>query len=87
MGASYSNYEKVSVITCFTIAMGAMGGYYAGVKVNVLDLCPNYSASLMGLNNGLGAFCGFITPYLAGVLTPDVNFEKCFVLLSLLYSF
>lgn len=41
------------------------------MKVNGLDLCPNYSGTLMALVNGIGAFTGIITPYIVGELAPD----------------
>lgn len=37
-----------------------MGGFYPGMKVNALDLSPNYAGSLMALTNGIGATTGFI---------------------------
>lgn len=60
----------------FTIAMGLMGSFYCGMKVNALDLSPNYAGTLMALVNGIGATSGIITPYLVGALTEDVSFAK-----------
>lgn len=57
----------------FTIAMGLMGTYYCGMKVNALDLSPNYAGTVMAIVNGIGAFTGIITPYLVGALTGDVS--------------
>jgi ACS family sodium-dependent inorganic phosphate cotransporter len=50
-----------------------MGTYFPGMKVNALDLSPNYAGTLMALVNGIGAIAGIVTPYLVGVLTPDVS--------------
>lgn len=41
------------------------------MKVNALDLSPNYAGTLMGITNGIGALTGIAAPYLVGVLTPD----------------
>lgn len=41
------------------------------MKVNGLDLSPNYSGTLMAMVNGMGAFTGIITPYIVGVLAPQ----------------
>lgn len=38
--------------------MGFKGNFYPGLKVNSLDLSPNYAGSLMALTNGLGASAG-----------------------------
>jgi ACS family sodium-dependent inorganic phosphate cotransporter len=50
-----------------------MGTFYPGMKVNALDLSPNYAGTLMAIVNGIGALTGIVTPYLVGVLTPDVS--------------
>lgn len=49
-----------------------MGAFYAGNRVNVLDICPNYTASLLGLVNGLGAIAGIVALFSTGVLAPNV---------------
>lgn len=80
---SYAQYNWVAVVICFILAMSAMGGFYTGAQANFLDLCPNYSGALMGLVNGTGAVCGFLVPYLTGLLTTkcdvteDNNCEVC----------
>lgn len=56
----------------FTIAMGFMGTFYCGMKVNALDLSPNFAGTLMAIVNGIGAISGIFTPYLVGALTEDV---------------
>lgn len=50
-----------------------MGTFYAGMKVNGLDLSPNYAGSVMAIVNGIGALTGIIVPYIVGILTPDVS--------------
>lgn len=48
-------------------------------QVNALDLAPNYAGSLTAMINGTSTLSGIITPYLIGLLTPDVStFEKLF---------
>lgn len=70
--ASFAGTEKGTVITCFTLSMGLMGAYYAGIKLNSLDLAPNYAGSLMAIVNGCGAITGFLSPYVAGKIVPNV---------------
>lgn len=50
-----------------------MGAFVPSLKVNALDLSPNYAGTLMALVGGIGAISGIITPYLVGVLTPNVS--------------
>lgn len=68
----YAGYNRAYAVVYFTLAMGAMGGFYTGAQANFLDLCPNYAGALMGLVNGTGAVCGFLVPYLTGILTTGV---------------
>ncbi|GJQ72217.1 hypothetical protein Trydic_g3308 [Trypoxylus dichotomus] len=69
IAASYAGCDRALVVALFTIAMGFMGTFYCGMKVNALDLSPNYGGTLMAIVNGIGAITGIITPYLAGALT------------------
>lgn len=50
-----------------------MGAFVPSLKVNALDLSPNYAGTTLALVGGIGAVSGIITPYLVGVLTPNVS--------------
>lgn len=54
--------------------MTLMGAYYSGMKINALDITPNYAGTTTAMVNGIAAIAGIITPYLIGVLTPNVSF-------------
>lgn len=71
VAAGYSGCDKWVAVALFTIAMGFMGTFYCGMKVNALDLAPNYAGTLMAIVNGIGAISGIITPYLVGEITVD----------------
>lgn len=71
IAASYAGCDRVTVVILFAIGMGFMGTYYPGMKVNSLDLTPNYAGTVMAIVNGIGAISGIITPYLVGILTPN----------------
>lgn len=83
IGASYAGCDHTAVIVLFTMAMGTMGTYYPGMKVNGIDLTPNYAGTLMATTNGIGAITGIIGPSLVGFLTPNV----CILKLSLQMKF
>lgn len=70
IAASYAGCDRVTVVIMFTFAMGFMGAFYPGMKVNPLDLSPNYAGTLMAITNGIGAITGIIVPYIVGVMTP-----------------
>lgn len=46
------------------------------MKVNGLDLSPNYSGTLMAMVNGIGATTGIVTPYIVAVLTPKQTLSE-----------
>ncbi|XP_017132353.1 sialin [Drosophila elegans] len=73
VGASYAGCNRLLVVALFTICMGLMGTYYAGMKLTPLDLSPNYAGTLMAITNGIGAITGVISPYLVGVMTPNAT--------------
>jgi len=76
VGASYAGCDRVLVVVLFIICMGLMGAYYAGMKLSPLDMSPNYAGTLMAITNGIGAITGVVTPYLVGVMTPNVSIIK-----------
>lgn len=73
IGASFAECERGLVVALFALSMGSMGTFYPGLKVNAIDLSPNYSGSLMGITNGLGAITGMVGPIMVGVMTPNVS--------------
>lgn len=73
VAASYAGCDRIVVVVLFTISMGIMGTFYPGMKVNSLDLSPNYAGSLMAITNGVGAITGILAPYVVGVLTPNAT--------------
>ncbi|XP_039429753.1 putative inorganic phosphate cotransporter isoform X1 [Culex pipiens pallens] len=76
VGASYAGCDRALVVALFTLAMGFMGTFYPGMKVNPLDLSPNYAGSLMAVTNGIGAITGIIVPYVVGIMTPNHSIEE-----------
>ncbi|OWR51223.1 putative sodium-dependent phosphate transporter [Danaus plexippus plexippus] len=86
--ASYAGCDRFAAVAYFIASMALMGGFYSGMKVNALDLAPNYAGSLTAMINGTSTISGIITPYLIGLLTPDstlkqwrVAFWVCFAVL------
>ncbi|XP_053961369.1 putative inorganic phosphate cotransporter [Anastrepha ludens] len=73
VAASYAGCDRVTVVILFTIAMGLMGAFYAGMKLTPLDLSPNYAGTLMAITNGIGAVTGVISPSLVGLMTPNAT--------------
>lgn len=74
VAASYAGCDKILVVALFTLAMGFMGTFYPGMKVNPLDLSPNYAGSIMAVTNGVGAITGILAPNFVGILTTNVRY-------------
>lgn len=54
-----------------------MAGFYSSVKINAMDIAPNYAGTCSALVNGLAAVSGIFSPYLIGLMTPDVSIFLC----------
>ncbi|XP_063380753.1 putative inorganic phosphate cotransporter [Cydia fagiglandana] len=86
--ASYAGCNRDLAMAYFVLSMALMGGFYSGMKVNALDLAPNYAGTLTSLVNTTSTFAGIATPFLIGLLTPNstlsewrVAFWVCFAVL------
>ncbi|KAK9497046.1 hypothetical protein O3M35_002058 [Rhynocoris fuscipes] len=71
LAASYAGCDRVAVSVLMTVGFAFMGFFYSSLKVNTLDLSPNYAGTLMAFVNGVGAISGIITPNLIGYLAPN----------------
>lgn len=76
IAASYAGCDKVLVVMLFTVGMATMGFFYSSMKLNVIDLSPNYAGPSMSLVNGIGALSGVISPPIIGYLIPNVTFQN-----------
>uniref|UniRef100_A0A1B6D066 Major facilitator superfamily (MFS) profile domain-containing protein n=1 Tax=Clastoptera arizonana TaxID=38151 RepID=A0A1B6D066_9HEMI len=70
LAASYAGCDRNLVAGLFAGGMAFMGFFYSSLKINALDLSPNYAGTLMALVNGIGAIAGILTPMLVGFLAP-----------------
>ncbi len=56
-----------------------MGFFYPSLKVNALDLSPNYAGTLMAIVNGVGSIAGAIVPNIVGFIAQDVSKYSAFI--------
>lgn len=71
LAASYSQCNRLAVSISFTAGVGFMGSFVPSLKVNPLDLSPNYAGTLMAIVGGIGAVTGIFAPCLVAFLTTD----------------
>lgn len=57
-----------------------MGTFVPSLKVNALDLSPNFAGTLMAIVGTIGCMSGVIAPYIVGILVPNVRFVLLCVL-------
>jgi len=80
LAASYAGCDKIKVVALFTVGMATMGFFYSSMKVNVMDLSPNFAGPAMAMVNGVGAVAGIVSPPLIGYLIPNVtNLQNSFM--------
>ncbi|GBP29673.1 Putative inorganic phosphate cotransporter [Eumeta japonica] len=76
IAASYSGCNTTLAVFWFIAAMTLMGAYYSGMKINALDITPNYAGTTTAMVNGIAAISGIISPYLIGLLTPQSTLKQ-----------
>ncbi|CAG5031652.1 unnamed protein product [Parnassius apollo] len=74
--ASYSGCNRVEAVSFFIVSMAFMGGFYSSVKINAMDIAPNYAGTCSAFVNGIAEISGIITPYLIDLLTPNQTVEQ-----------
>ncbi|XP_075232253.1 putative inorganic phosphate cotransporter [Lycorma delicatula] len=74
--AVYAGCHRILVVALFTIGMGLMGPFYPSMRVNALDLAPNYAGFLMALVSGFGSFAGALCSQTIGWLVKENTFRE-----------
>ncbi|CAB0029541.1 unnamed protein product [Trichogramma brassicae] len=76
LGAAYTRCDRVAAVIMFTLMVTLLGSGIPSLKVNALDLSPNYAGTVMAVSNGAAACTGILTPYVVGVLTPQQTLSQ-----------
>ncbi|KAJ8681208.1 hypothetical protein QAD02_016995 [Eretmocerus hayati] len=69
LAASYAECDRTLVVAMFILGVTMLGCGIPSLKVNSLDLSPNYAGSVQAISNGAAACTGIITPMIVGFLT------------------
>lgn len=73
---TYVGCDRTLVITLLVVATALFGCLNFSTLVNALDLAPNYAGAIHGVIFGLCICVSFMSPYVAGWLTPDQTVEQ-----------
>ncbi|XP_011506276.1 PREDICTED: sialin-like [Ceratosolen solmsi marchali] len=76
VSAAYAGCDRVLGVSLFTLGVTFLGTGIPSLKVNALDLSPNYAGTVMAISNGAAACTGILTPYVVGVLTPEQTLSQ-----------
>lgn len=74
--ASYNNCDEQYALIMFSIGLGFMGFYYPGLRVNAMDLSPNFAGTLMAIVNGSGILAGVVGFVYVAYITQNVVDSK-----------
>ncbi|XP_045498216.1 putative inorganic phosphate cotransporter [Colias croceus] len=90
IGLSYMPEGNMLVaVIMLTITVGVNAGHYTGYTLVLIDMAPNFSASLMGISNCFANIVSLISPLIWGVIIEDetdpAEWRKCFFLSSGIY--
>lgn len=85
MLGSYAGVDQIAATALFLVGFTLMGAFFPSIRVNAIDLAPNFAGTLIAISSGLGSITGFVGPYVAGVLTPNVNFLNFYERFYILY--
>ncbi|GIY97774.1 vesicular glutamate transporter 3 [Caerostris extrusa] len=78
------------IVTLLCLGWFINGSHMSGFNIVTVELCPDFSATVYGICNGIGSLTGIVAPNLVGVLTksgPTVaNWGKVFYITASLLS-
>lgn len=72
---SNAECNRFVFITLIILAAVFKAAYFPGMRVNTLDLAPNYAGALMAYTNGIGCIGSFIFPGITGMIITNVSFN------------
>ena len=73
IAVSYEECNRIVFIVLIVLIGSFWAGYYPGMRVNILDLSPNYAGALLAYTNGVGVIASFIFPGITGMIITDVR--------------
>lgn len=75
---AFSGCNSVTAVIFITAATAVHGAVSSGPLAGFIDISPNFSSILLGLNGLVGVLPGFISPWIVGILTKGN--VRCFLI-------
>lgn len=60
--------DRLAIMLLLVITGLFTGATYAGNQMNHITLSPHYAGTLFGITNAAANICGFLAPYVVGLL-------------------
>ena len=71
IGLAFTGCDKTAAVLWLCLSVCFNGAVYSGFQVTPVELSPNYSGTIFGITNMVANLTGFITPWVAGLITFD----------------
>ncbi|XP_044252844.1 putative inorganic phosphate cotransporter [Tribolium madens] len=68
LGVAYVGCDRVAVQLLLALPGALAGAVYAGNQMNHIALSPKYAGTMYGITNAASNMCGFLAPYVIGVI-------------------
>lgn len=68
LGVAYVGCHRVAVQLLLALPGALAGAVYAGNQMNHIALSPKYAGTMYGITNAAANMCGFLAPYVIGLL-------------------
>lgn len=68
IGAIWAGCDRVWVMIMLSGLGSLQGAIYSGNQMNHIVLAPRYAGTLFGISNAAANACGFLAPYVVGLL-------------------
>lgn len=66
--------HKYVVIALFFVGLTMSSGVFSGGMLNPIEISPRHSGLIFATSNSVSAITGFLAPYVASLMTPNVSY-------------
>ncbi|KAK9887994.1 hypothetical protein WA026_000283 [Henosepilachna vigintioctopunctata] len=71
LGVAYVGCDRINTQLLLAIPGAFAGAVYAGNQMNHIALSPKYAGTMYGITNAAANMCGFLAPYVIGLIIED----------------
>ncbi|KAL3272355.1 hypothetical protein HHI36_013834 [Cryptolaemus montrouzieri] len=71
LGVAYVGCDRIYTQLLLAIPGAFAGAMYAGNQMNHIALSPKYAGTMYGITNAAANMCGFLAPYVIGLIIED----------------